>query len=102
MRCHHPFTENNDASTLAQAIVDTVREPLLVLDKDQRLLAASRSFYQTFKVARTDTQGKLLYALGNGQWDIPGLRLLLKRIVLEHGVMGDTRSSTSFRTSEDA
>jgi hypothetical protein len=46
-----PFIENKDAGALAQAIVDTVREPLLVLDKDQRVLAASRSFYQTFKVA---------------------------------------------------
>jgi hypothetical protein len=54
-----PFIENKDAGALAQAIVDTVREPLLVLDKDQRVLAASRSFYQTFKVARNDTQGKL-------------------------------------------
>jgi two-component sensor histidine kinase len=89
MRDHHPFIENNDAATLAQAIVDTVREPLLVLDKDLRVLAASRSFYLTFKVARTDTQGRLLYALGDGQWDIPGLRLLLEKIVPEHGVMED-------------
>src|ERR1700674_1213759 len=86
---NQPFVENKDAGTLAQAIVDTVREPLLVLDKNQRVLAASRSFYQTFKVARTDTQGKLLYALGDGQWDIPGLRLLLEKIVPEHGVMED-------------
>jgi hypothetical protein len=77
MRDNPPLTENNDASTLAEAIVDTVREPLLVLDSDQRVLAASRSFYETFKVAPTDTEGKLLYALGDGQWDIPGLRLLL-------------------------
>jgi hypothetical protein len=69
--------------------VDTVREPLLVLDKDQRVLAASRSFYQTFRVARTTTQGKLLYALGDGQWDIPGLRLLQEKIVPEHGVIKD-------------
>jgi chemotaxis protein methyltransferase CheR len=84
-----PFVENKDAGTLAQAIVDTVREPLLVLDKDLRVLAASRSFYQTFKVAHGSTQGQLFYALGDGQWDIPGLRLLLERIVPEHGVMED-------------
>jgi len=89
MRDHHPFIENNDDGTLAQAIVDTVREPLLVLDKDLRVLAASRSFYLTFKVARTDTQGRLLYALGDGQWDIPRLRLLLEKIVPEQGVMDD-------------
>jgi chemotaxis protein methyltransferase CheR len=84
-----PFIENKDAETLAQAIVDTVREPLLVLDKDLRVLAASRSFYRTFKVAPNITQGQFLYSLGDGQWDIPGLRLLLEKIVPEHGVMDD-------------
>jgi len=84
-----PFIENRDAGTLAQAIVDTVREPLLVLDKDLRVLAASRSFYSTFRVVPSITQGQLLYELGDGQWDIPRLRLLLERIVPEHGVMDD-------------
>jgi PAS domain-containing protein len=84
-----PFISSHevDAGILALAIVDTVREPLLVLDKDLRVVAASRSFYLTFKVASTDTIGKLLYALGDGQWDIPRLRLLLENIVPEHGVM---------------
>jgi two-component sensor histidine kinase len=84
-----PFIKNRDAGTLAQAIVDTVREPLLVLDKDLRVLAASRSFYSTFQVVPSITQGQLLYELGDGQWDIPGLRILLERIVPEHGVMED-------------
>jgi hypothetical protein len=64
-----PFLENREAATLAQAIVDTVHEPLLVLDKDLGVLAASRSFYLTFKVAKADTIGRPLYALGDGQWD---------------------------------
>jgi PAS domain-containing protein len=89
MRDRQPFIENRDAGTLAQAIVDTVREPLLVLDKDLRVLAASRTFYSTFQVVASITQGQLLYELGDGQWDIPGLRLLLERIVPEHGVMDD-------------
>ena len=84
-----PFIENRDAGTLAQAIVDTVREPLLVLDKDLRVLAGSRSFYSSFQVVPSNTQGQLLYALGDGQWDIPGLRFLLERIVPEHSVMDD-------------
>src|ERR1700744_2773675 len=84
-----PFVENREAGTLAQAIVDTVREPLLVLDTDLRVLSASRSFYSTFQVAPSATQGVLLYELGDGQWDIPALRLLLERIVPEHGVMED-------------
>ena len=75
------------ASALANAIVDTVREPLLVLDQDLRVVAASRSFYLTFKVNRQDTEGRRLYTLGNGQWDVPALRLLLEQIVPEHKVM---------------
>jgi two-component sensor histidine kinase len=86
---NQPFLENKEAAALSQAIVDTVREPLLVLDKDLRVLAASRSFYLTFKVAQADTIGRPLYELGDGQWDIPRLRLLLENIVPDHGVMDD-------------
>jgi len=78
-----------ESREFAQAIVDTVREPFLVLDKDLRVLAASRSFYSAFKVSHEATQGRLLYALGDGQWDIPKLHLLLEKIVPEHGVMED-------------
>ena len=76
-----------EARAFAQAIVDTVREPFLVLDQDLRVLEASRSFYSAFKVKPEDTNGRLLYALGDGQWDIPKLHLLLENIVPEHGVM---------------
>jgi chemotaxis protein methyltransferase CheR len=82
-----PFSDFGDGRALAQAIVDTVREPLLVLDKDLRVIAASRSFYLTFRVTRQETQGRLLYALGDGQWDIPALRAILEKIAPEHGVM---------------
>ncbi len=69
------------AQTLAQAIVNTIPEPFLVLDEQFRVLAASRSFYAAFKVDPEHTQGCLLYALGDGQWDIPALRLLLETII---------------------
>ena len=81
------FTTVADACGLAQAIVDTVREPILVLDKELRVIAASRSFYSAFKVSPDHTQGRHLYELGDGQWDIPRLRVLLEKIVPEHGVM---------------
>src|ERR1700692_3694318 len=81
------FTAIADAWALAQGIVDTVREPVLVLDKELRVIAASRSFYSVFKVSPDDTQGRLLYALGDGQWDIPKLRVLLEKIIPEKGVM---------------
>ena len=83
------FTDIADACALAQAIVDTVHEPVLVFDKDLRVIAASRSFYSVFKVSPQDTQGRLLYELGDGQWDIPRLRLLLEKIIPEQGVMED-------------
>jgi len=81
------FTADADAWALAQGIVDTVREPVLVLDKDLRVIAASRSFYSAFKVSPQDTKGRLLLALGDGQWDIPKLRVLLEKIIPEQGVM---------------
>lgn len=81
------FTAIADAWALAQGIVDTVREPVLVLDRELRVIAASRSFYLTFMVSAEDTKGKLLYALGDGQWDIPKLRVLLEKIIPEQGVM---------------
>jgi chemotaxis protein methyltransferase CheR len=70
-----------DRLGLAAAIVDTIREPLLVLDKDLYVVAASRSFCVTFKVRRQDIEGRLLYALQDGQWNVPGLRLLLEKIL---------------------
>src|SRR5580658_9732970 len=83
------FSNVADACALAQSIVDTVREPVVVLDKELRVIAASRSFYSSFKVSPEETQGRLLYTLGDGQWDIPKLRMLLDKIIPEQGVMRD-------------
>ena len=80
------FTVIADALAFAEGIVDTVREPVLVLDQDLRVIAANRSFYSAFKVSPEDTQGRLLYALGDGQWDIPKLRALLEKILPEKGM----------------
>jgi two-component sensor histidine kinase len=77
-------TENiHDAQILAQAIVNTIPEPFLVLDDKFQVLTASRSFYETFKVDPDQTRGCPLYALGDGQWDIPALRVLLETIIPE-------------------
>ena len=54
---------------LAQGIVDTISDPLLVLDQDLRVVTANRAFHQTFKMSRQDIQGRPLYGLGDGQWD---------------------------------
>ena len=62
-------------------IVETVREPLVVLDSGLRVLRANRSFYDSFKVTPKETIGELIYDLGNRQWDIPKLRTLLEEIL---------------------
>jgi len=66
---------------LEAAIVDTVRQPLIVLDADLRVVVASRSFYRAFQVTSQETEGRYLYELGNGQWDIADLRRLLDAII---------------------
>ena len=76
-----------DARPLAQAIVDTIRDPLLVLDQHLNVVTANRAFYQTFRMNRQDVQGHPVYGLGDGQWDIPELRLLLEEVAPHHTVM---------------
>ena len=75
-----------DGHSLAHAIVDTdtVREALIVLYRDLRVVAASRSFYQTFRANPQYTQGQLFYDLDNGQWNIPALRLFLEEVIPQH------------------
>jgi chemotaxis protein methyltransferase CheR len=70
--------------SLEEAIVDTVREPLIVLDDALRVVVASRSFYRAFDATRQETEGRPLYELGDGQWNIPGLRTLLEEIIPRH------------------
>jgi len=64
-----------------KTIVEVVREPILVLDKNFNVLAANESFYQTFQVEPKDTENRRVYELGNGQWNIPALRKLLEDIL---------------------
>ncbi len=78
-----------DIETYAQNIVDTVREPLLMLDPALRVRSANRAFYQMFEVSPEETEGCLIYELGNGQWDIPALRTLLDDIIPRQSVFND-------------
>ena len=64
-----------------KTVVDVVREPVLILDKDFRVMVANDPFYQMFQVEAKDTENKVVYELGNGQWDIPALRKLLEDIL---------------------
>ena len=71
------------ARSFAERIVDTVREPLLILDGNLRVRSANQAFYATFHASRQDTENRPIYALGDGQWNIPRLKKLLDEI-LDH------------------
>jgi two-component system cell cycle sensor histidine kinase PleC len=71
----------DEASDFAESVINTVREPLISLDQDLRVVTVSRSFYDFFKVNPEETVGQLIYDLGNKQWDIPKLRELLENIL---------------------
>ncbi len=73
-----------DALTYTEGIVDTVREPLVVLDPDLRVISANRSFYGMFAVMKEETENRLIYELGERQWDIPALRKLLDEVLTEN------------------
>jgi PAS domain S-box-containing protein len=70
-----------EALEFAQGVVETVREPLIVLDANLKVISANNSFYQTFHVSPQETEGRFIYDLGNRQWDIPKLRELLEEII---------------------
>ena len=73
--------EIQDALKYTEHIMNTVRDPLLILYEDLRVALANSSFYQAFKVKPGKTEGELIYNLGNHQWDIPKLRELLEDIL---------------------
>ena len=73
----------------SENIVETVREPLLVLCNNLKVLSANSSFYSTFKVEPAETIGRFIYDLGNHQWDIPKLRLLLEDIIPKNTLFND-------------
>ena len=79
----------DDAREFAQSIIDTIREPLLALDQDLRIVAASRAFYDVFRVRVDQTIGQLIFELGDAQWDIPRLRELLDAILLQATTFND-------------
>ncbi len=67
-------TSEHEARQYAESIINTVRDPLIVLNHDLKVVTASRSYYGAFKVSPEQTEGQLIYDLGNEQWDIPDFR----------------------------
>jgi len=86
-----------EAREYAESIVDTIREPLIVLKTDLNIVSASRSFYQEFRVTPEETIGCYLYNLGDRQWDIPRLRELLETILPQNTSFENFEMEHDFR-----
>jgi PAS domain S-box-containing protein len=86
-----------EARRYAENIVETVREPLLVLDADLKIISANHNFYRTFKVTPGETIGIFIYDLGNKQWDIPRLRELLEEVLPEKEAFDDFEVDHDFQ-----
>jgi PAS domain S-box-containing protein len=80
----------------AEAIVETVREPLVILNQNLQVMKANKTFYETFQAVREETEERLIYDLGNGQWNIPKLRELLENILPAHSTFRDFEVTHEF------
>jgi len=87
--------EIQDALEYADSIINAVHEPLIVLDGDLKVISASRSFYDVFKVKPEEATGQFIYDLGNRQWDIAKLRELLE------GILPKNTSFDNFEVEHD-
>ncbi len=84
------------ARLYAESIVDTVREPLLVLDDDLQVCSANKSFYAAFHTSEAETVGRLLYELGGHEWDIPKLRKRLGDVLRKQQSLSDFELEAAF------
>jgi PAS domain S-box-containing protein len=80
----------------AENIIATLREPFVVLSRDLRVKTANRSFFESFHVSKAETENRLVYDLGNGQWDIPLLRTLLNEVLFNSHPIHDFEVEYNF------
>jgi PAS domain S-box-containing protein len=85
-----------EARAYAESIVETVREPIMILDNQLRVVTANRSFYRKFELVPSETQGQFVYELGRGEWDLPRLRDLLENILVHDSGFDDFEVERSF------
>lgn len=87
---------SEEARAYAEAVVETVREPLLVLDAGLHIKSANKAFYQAFMVKPEETVNQAIFELGNGQWNIPELRILLEEIICKDTMFEDFEVAHDF------
>jgi two-component system, chemotaxis family, CheB/CheR fusion protein len=97
-RLKHSEQAMIEARDYAENILHTTREALLVLDPELKIVSANLAFYETFQVSPEETEGRLIYELGNRQWDIPALRELLEEILPTNSVIHDFEVKYDFPT----
>src|SRR4029079_18072116 len=86
------------AWTYIRTVVDTIREPFLILDEKLRVISANKTFYAVFQVTERETEGKKVYDLGNRQWNIPKLKILLEDILPKNTFFEDFKVEHDFPT----
>jgi two-component system CheB/CheR fusion protein len=86
----------NDARAYAETVIRTVPDPLIVLSAELRVHSANEAFYSTFKVSPVETEGRMIYELGNGQWNIPRLRELLVEVISRSSLFNDFEVALDF------
>src|SRR3954454_11639578 len=91
-------TPEQHALAYAENIIATLREPFVVLDKGLRVRTANAAFYRDFHTSKEETEGRLLYELGDGQWDIPCLRALLPQVLSDSRPVEDFEVEHAFPT----
>ncbi len=88
--------EITEALHYAESVIATIREPLLILDKDLRIKSANKNFYKTFLVNELETEGRSIFELGNGQWNIPALKNLLEKVLPTKSKVTDLEITAEF------
>jgi nitrogen-specific signal transduction histidine kinase len=86
----------NVAWTYIKTVVDTLREPFIILDEHLRVISANRTFYTLFQVTQEETENTRVYDLGNGQWNIPKLKILLEDILPKNTYFDDFKVEHTF------
>ncbi len=86
----------SEARGFAEAVVRTVRDPLLILDAELRVHSANSAFYDAFKISPADAEGRSIYALRDGQWDLPQLRELLEDVLPRNSSFNDFEVTHTF------
>ena len=100
MNSHYKEMEGkvSEARLYAENIVETVRDPLLIMDGELKVFSANKAFFETFKVKSEETLGQFIYDLGNGQWNIPELKKLLREIITKRNTLDDYEMEHNFET----